>query len=698
MYKQYGIDRVLEPSHVLPTPAWKLDNDINVRPNEVKIRIKRIQLEETSFRQICVEANYDEKRIKRTILDIIKKRGKLHNPITDTGGVFYGSIAEIGLSYKNEKQLRESEEVICNASCASIPISLYEITNIDYIYGAIDVKGYAMASDLIPIVRKPTDLPIDILLFAFNQSATLYQISTKAVGKKNFLVVGNNLILNLLFGYSIRLVAGKHAKITCLLDKKRKLSISGKKVDELMSKVFTNVYHSNILKPLECMEFLDAKNLFDMSVNCADIPGAETINILGTKPHGTVIFTKLINNYNIALYITESISRHLDINCAYGYLESYDKFNIDIVAGMAPYLMSAHMSLVVADDDSAYPVSRESRLFEVSGEKKAMLDSFVCESHAMSKVLNEMLSVAKYDCNVLITGDHSVGKEKVASTIAKNSLRKMHPYIKFNCASTHLDLIEGDLFGYDKSMLDENYHSRTTGYFDMAENGVLFLNEITKLPTNIQVKLFQVIQDGYFFRVGGSTPINCNVRIISSTSHTIDFLASSPDFFANLYHALSVSHIHIPNLSERKGDIPPLIAHFTKIYTKKFSIVRYLEQDAIDYITELNLKGNIRELEVLIQRLLTSSHEENITLLDVMRLVHSDMVDSSITYNNISPVNPSNPDSEFDESIDLDKMVQMFEKNIIRRAYEKYGSTRKASAAIGISQSQLMRKKQKYNI
>ncbi len=698
MYEQYGTDRVLEPSHVLPTPAWKLDNDTTVRTNEIKIKIKRIQLEETSFRQICVEANNDEKRIKRRILDIVKKRGKLHNPITDTGGVFYGTVSEIGLSYKNEKLLLQGEEVICNASCASIPISIFEIVNIDYVYGAIEVKGYAMASDLIPIVRRPTNLPIDLLLFTFNQSATLYQISTKAVGKRNFLIVGNNLILNLLFGYSIRLVGGKGVQITCLLDKKTNLSISGKQVDKLMSKVFSNIYYSNILKPLECIETIGADSLFDMSVNCADVPGAETINILGTRPHGTVIFTKLINNYNIALYITESISRHLDITCAYGYLESYDKFNIDIVEGLVPYLAGAHMTINTIDDDPSYPVSRESRLFEVSGERKAMLDTFICESHAMSKVLNEMISIAKYDCNVLITGDASVGKEKVASTIAKNSLRKMHPYIKFNCNSIHPDLIEGELFGYDKSLIAEKTNYRSTGYFDMAENGVLFINEITKLPASTQAKLYNVLHDGQFYRVGGNNPIKCNVRVISSTTVKIETLANSPEFLNELFNSLSVSQIHIPNLSERKGDIPPLIAHFTKVYTKKFSIVRHIEQDAVEYLTELNWRGNIRELEVLIQRLLTSSQEENITLLDVMRLVHSNISDFSDSYSNMLALISTNSSVEDGESINLDKMVQTFEKNIIRHACEKYGSTRKASAAIGISQSQLMRKKQKYNI
>ena len=152
-------------------------------------------------------------------------------------------------------------------------------------------------------------MPTNLLLFTFNESGTLYRISNTAVGKRKILIVGNNLLSNLLFGYAVRKVARPDAEIVCLLDKKTDMVLQGESVNRLIKDVFSEVHYVDILKPLECLQGLGADGLFDVSVNCADIPGAETINILATKSGGTVVFANLINNYNIALYITESISR-----------------------------------------------------------------------------------------------------------------------------------------------------------------------------------------------------------------------------------------------------------------------------------------------------------------------------------------------------------------------------------------------------
>lgn len=148
-----------------------------------------------------------------------------------------------------------------------------------------------------------------------------------------------------------------------------------------------------------------------MTVNCADIPGAETINILATKSGGTVCFANLINNYNIALYLTEAISQ-LDIRCADGYLDAYDEFDIKIVQGLAPFLERALVTEMKVEDNIAYPLGRSKKGFELSGYRKSLVEDFICESRAMTTVVDEILSVAKYDCNVLITVDTRSRKRK----------------------------------------------------------------------------------------------------------------------------------------------------------------------------------------------------------------------------------------------------------------------------------------------
>ena len=474
MYQTLGMERVIEPKQVLPTSAWKVDNNRSIAPHEMRISIKRIHVEGTSFRQICMEANNNEAVIKEKIIDIVIKRGKLHNPVTDTGGLLYGAVEEIGSQYSNPKGLQVGEDVLCNASLATVPIYISRITKVDMAYTQVEAEGYAILSSEIPVVRKPEGLPLDLLLFTFNESGTIYRVSTAAEGKKRFLVVGNNLMMNLLFGYTIRKVAGKAAEIICLFDKKTDMVVKGKSIDELMELVFTEIHYVNILQPMECLSQFDHENLVDLSVNCADIPGAETINILATKSGGTVIFANLISNYNIALYITESISRQLDIRCADGYLEAYDEFDIQLVRELAPYLEQA-VATKERIRHGQEVKTREERLFAASGYKSSMAEDFVSESRAMTSVLGEIIRVSKYDCNVLITGDTGVGKEKVANLIQKNSSRKMQPFVKINCASISPGLIESEFFGYEKGAFTGANAGGKKGYFEQADNGVIFL-------------------------------------------------------------------------------------------------------------------------------------------------------------------------------------------------------------------------------
>jgi len=691
MTRIYGTNRVLEPQHVLPTSAWRLDNNRNISAAEIRVDIKRIHIEGTSFKQICLEANDNDQRIKQKIMDIVIRRGKLHNPVTDTGGLFYGVVSEIGSEYENRKGFAPGDEVVCNASLASVPIYIDKILSIDRAYGQIEIEGYAILYDEVPLVRKPEGVPINLLLFAFNESGTLYRISNTAVGKRKFLVVGNNLLSNLIFGYAVRKVAREDAEVVCLLDKKTDAVLKGKSIDDLIAKVFTEVHYVDILKPMECLAGLKADSLFDLSINCADIPGAETINILATKSGGTVVFANLINNYNIALYITESISRQLDIRCADGYLEAYDQFDIEIVKDLVPYIETAETADRAVDDDPSYPINRQTRLMEASGQRQTMLEDFVCESRAMATVLDEILTVSKYDCNVLITGDTGVGKEKVANIIHKNSNRKMQPFIKVNCASISPTLIESEFFGYEKGAFTGANASGKKGYFELADNGAIFLDEIGELQPDMQAKLLRVIQDGEFFRVGGTVPVKTNVRILSATNRDLEEFIEEDRFRRDLYYRLNVVRIKVPNLRERAGDIPALVNHFLRKYSDKFEIQRSIDEDAVEYLKQCEWPGNIRELENVVQRLMISAKGEQITLLDVMRELHAEVFETT-------SLDLASMAADEGKVMDLEKMVNNFEKNIIKHACEKYGSTRKVAKAIGISQTQLVRKKKKYDI
>ena len=689
MANKYGISRVLEPKHVLTTSAWKIDNSRELFPNEIRVSLKRLHMDPTSFKQICLEANNDDVQIKEKIIDITIRRGKLHNPVTDTGGLLYGVVEEIGSEYPNPKGFKVGDEVICNASLATIPVYISRITKIDKVYTQIEAEGYAIAFDALPLVRKPEGVPIELLLFIFNESGTLYRISKTITNQRKFLVVGNNIIMNMLFGHVIRKIAGENAEVVCLFDKKTDIVIKGKTVDNLLAKLFNEIHYVDILKPLECLDRLNAYSLFDLSINCADIPGAETINVLATKSGGTVFFAHLINNYNIALYITESIARQLDIKCADGYLEEYDEFDIEIVKELAPYLKDAISANAKIEDDLSYPLNKKERLSEASGNKKVLAEDFICESRAMTSVLNEIINVSKYDCNVLIAGETGVGKDKVAALIHKNSTRKMQPFIKINCAAIAPNLMESEFFGYEKGSFTGAAASGKKGYFELADNGTILLDEVGELPLDIQAKLLRVIQDGEFYKVGGTFPIKTNVRVLSATNKNIETLIEKKLFRRDLYYRLNVFPVKVPSLRERGADIPALIAHFIQKYNDKFQIQKTMEDDAIEYLKKCKWPGNIRELENVVQRLLINSKDDRITLVDIMQQLHGDVFDKIET-------------SNFEISIgdikdfSLKEMISNYEKNVLAYAYEKYGSTRKAAKAIGISQTQFIRKQKAY--
>ena len=690
MNSSYGIDRVITPPQVFPAAAWELDNSRQLRSGEIRVGLKRIHIEGTSFRQLFQDTGYDVDHLKEKIYDIVIKRGKLHNPVTDTGGVLCGVIEEIHPDYENVNGFKVGDEVFCNASLAGVPMAITTITSVDPVYPQIEAEGYAILLPGVPILKKPKDLPEDLLLFAFNESGTIYNVSKEAEGKKNFAVIGNNMLTNLLYGFTIRRAAGPEAKIYCLLDRNTEDMFYGEKIEELMGKVFTSVERMNMLRPVSCLEALKPYPEMDLSVNCADIPGSETINIMATRFGGTVIFANFISNYNMAIYITEATSRDLKIKCADGYLTEYDEFDFELVRELAPWLKGSLISRELRQHRSRHQAHEKGLMEIYKYQNISEAGDFVVTSKTMAAILDEVLSVAKYDCNVLICGDTGVGKEKIAGLIQQNSTRKMNPYIKVNCASISPNLMESAFFGYERGAFTGADTKGKKGLFEAADNGVIFLDEVGELPLDMQAKLLRVIQDGEFMRVGGTVPIKTNVRIISATNRRLEEMVENKTFRRDLYYRLNVFPINIPALSQRREDIPPLITSFVEKYNDKFGMDKYMDDDAVEYLKNHDWPGNIRELENVVQRLMIASRNDNITVMDALSELEEKMVDR---------IRGNAPREKIDDgSASLTLMVEAFEKEMIQYAWDKYGSTRRAAKAIGISQTQFVRKKNKYGI
>jgi len=210
--------------------------------------------------------------------------------------------------------------------------------------------------------------------------------------------------------------------------------------------------------------------------------------------------------------------------------------------------------------------------------------------------------VADTPTTVLITGESGTGKELVARALHENSSRRDRPFIKVNCAAIPKDLMESELFGYERGAFTGAVGSKP-GRFELASGGTLFLDEIGEIPNEMQVKLLRVLQESEFERVGGIKTIRVDVRLVAATNRDLKREIASGTFREDLFYRLNVVPINLPALRERKSDIPHLVSHFmAKFNARLKKSVEGIEPDALDRLTAYSWPGNIRELENVIER------------------------------------------------------------------------------------------------
>ena len=235
-------------------------------------------------------------------------------------------------------------------------------------------------------------------------------------------------------------------------------------------------------------------------------------------------------------------------------------------------------------------------------DKSAIREEAVGFSNGLRNVFQMISIVAKADSTVLILGETGTGKELMASTIHQFSLRNNKPLVKLNCAVLPVQLAESELFGHEKGSFTGAVERRI-GKFELAANGTLFLDEIGELSMELQSKLLRAIQEKEIIRVGGTTVIKTDVRLIAATNRDLKKEADEGKFREDLYYRLNVFPIVIPPLRERKDDIPILVAHFLKKISEKCGKPIYtISNKALRELTHYDWPGNVRELEHIIER------------------------------------------------------------------------------------------------
>ncbi len=229
-------------------------------------------------------------------------------------------------------------------------------------------------------------------------------------------------------------------------------------------------------------------------------------------------------------------------------------------------------------------------------------EMFIHSSEKMQRIKEIIDRVADMDVTILIQGESGVGKEIVARYIHLNSFRHDKAFIKVNCAALPQDLLESELFGYEKGAFTGAYRQKP-GKFELANGGTIFLDEIAEIPLSLQAKLLQVLQDKEFSRLGGKVDIRVNVRVLVATNKNLEEAVKNGQFREDLYYRLNVVNITIPPLRERREEIPIFVEYFIDRYGKKYNKnINSLSEETMRTLSAHHWLGNVRELENVIQR------------------------------------------------------------------------------------------------
>ena len=243
-------------------------------------------------------------------------------------------------------------------------------------------------------------------------------------------------------------------------------------------------------------------------------------------------------------------------------------------------------------------------------------ESIISTSESFKKILYKVEQVSGTDAIVLILGESGTGKELLARAIHGLSNRKNKPLIKVNCATLPSNLIESELFGHEKGAFTGAF-SRKIGRFELANGGTIFLDEIGELPLELQTKLLRVLQENEFERLGGTTPIQVDVRVIAATNRDLETALKQGTFREDLYYRLNVFPIKVPPLRERKEDISVLVNHFINKHGKKIGKkIESISPKLMNKLIEYDWPGNVRELENVIERAIIISPENNLKFED----------------------------------------------------------------------------------
>jgi len=292
-------------------------------------------------------------------------------------------------------------------------------------------------------------------------------------------------------------------------------------------------------------------------------------------------------------------------------------------------VVEAHEQLVVAHEEVnrlKNQLQEENIYLQEEIKLQQNFGDIVGRSDALKYVLFKIEQVAPTDSTVLITGETGTGKELVARAIHTASARRDRPMVKVNCAALSASLIESELFGHERGAFTGAL-TRKIGRFELADGATIFLDEIGELPLELQVKLLRIIQEGEFERLGSSKTVKVDVRIIAATNRNLKEQVNQGQFREDLWYRLNVFPITVPPLRQRRDDIPMLVEHFSRTFSRKLGKeITSVAPATINALRSYSWPGNVRELANVIERAVINAHS---SVLRVQEQLHSPNGDSA---------------------------------------------------------------------
>ena len=317
--------------------------------------------------------------------------------------------------------------------------------------------------------------------------------------------------------------------------------------------------------------------------------------------------------------------------------------------------------------------------------RKEALKEIVVESPAMLRLLDLVIRVSQVDSTVLLLGESGVGKDVIARLIHRLSNRNEKKFISVNCGAIPETLLESEFFGYEKGAFTSASRSGKPGLFEQADQGILFLDEVSELPLNLQVKLLRVIQDRRCRRLGGVRNIDLDVRILAATNQDLREMVIKGQFREDLFYRLYVVPIEIPPLRKRREDILPMALSFLKHFNDKYSVTRTLGHELMQVLESHSWPGNVRELQNVIERMVVTADAEVLEARHLPSTIYQD------------------PDQDWTgllagADLNLRRARDTLERRLIGRALAKGGNSRQAAQLLGVNHSTVVRKCQRLGL